>query len=800
MMNTRKLALLLSTSMLVGFAQTAIAQDKPAALEEIVVTARQRSENLMEIPLSITSLSADQIEQAQIRDMTELTKFTPGFNYKNQNTQTGARILPSFRFRGMNAGVGGSLSQLGAVFIDGLYLLGGAQSMTFDDIERVEVIKGPQSAYFGRSTFGGAVNFITRTPSDEFSGRAAASVETRDTYSVNLSAEGPIIADKLLFRVSGTSNQMGAHYKTSDGGDLGRQKTDSGSFQLVFKPTDDLEVRAHYMRSVGDDSEPAIVDLNASRPEINGNPAECIRGTLPYWCGQLPRLGDTGVPGSIIDVSSSFVTPAFARSNSPNIIADILNNNQANPLTRTDFALHGRVPNIDHMGLKSEFDRFAGSVDYNFLDGYTFHAAGADSTSRVMSVATLLKDGSAVAITPALFENTEGEVRISSPENERLTWLVGANTFSQKELGAPGSGFIVKVDTANNVVYSAPQFYGSQGKVSYWGVFGGLHYDILDNLSLDLEGRYQRDKVTNSFGSPSAQTVTTKGFAPRAILSYHPVQDMTLYASWSRGINPGFANTQTALLSPALQASVRSDPGYVDSIGKETLDNYEIGIKQQVDWFRYSVAAYYAEWKNLKNQIFYFCPGAVCGPGFFAPLVGVYTARSGTLKGIEGEFNAAITDQWTADLTFEILKSQFDSFSSPTAFAATGRTSGTDLKIFEYPVASGALASTYKAPISDNFDWFVRGELTYTGKTYADEFNQSWVGDYFTANLRMGLQGEGKRIEIYGTNLFNQDQWVAGRRGSAQLDPRPAIATQYPTAWMTPARKQAFGIRASYDF
>jgi iron complex outermembrane receptor protein len=800
MTKMKKLALLLTTAA-IGHSEYAFAQDKtPLALEEIVVTARQRSEKLMEIPLSITSLSADQIEQAQIRDMTELTKFTPGFNFKNQNTQTGARVLPSYRFRGMNAGVGGSLSQLGAVFIDGLYLLGGAQALTFDDIERIEVIKGPQSAYFGRSTFGGAVNFITRQPGNDFSGRAALSVETRDSRSASLSFEGPVIEDRLFFRVSGTSNQMGAHYKTSDGGELGRQRTDSGSVQLIAKPNDNLEIRAHYLRSEGDDSSPAIVDLNASRPDIQGNPAECTRGTLPFWCGQLPKLGDVGVPSSIIDTTTNFVTPAFARSNSPNIISDILNNNQANPLSRTDFALHDRLPNIDHMGLESEFDRYALSVDYDFADGYTFHVAGQDSTSRLISVSSLLKDGASVFIIPAVFENKEGEVRVSSPENEKFTWLAGANVFEQKELGSPAAGNGVRVDAANNVVYSAPQFYGSQGKVSYWGVFGGLHYEIVDKLSLDVEGRYQRDRVTNSFDSPSAQSATFKAFAPRVILSYKGFEGTTLYASWSRGVNPGFVNSQTALLSTALQTQVRADPGYVDRVGKETLDNYEIGIKQQLDFMRYSVSAYYADWKNLKNQIFYFCPGLQCGPGFFAPLVGIFTARSGTLKGIEGEFNVAVTDELSADLTFEVIDSQFDSFSSPTAAAATGRTSGTDLKVFEYPVASGAFASTYRAPLVENYDWYVRAEVTYTGKTYTDEFNQSWVGDYFTANARIGISGDGKRLEIYGTNLFNQDQWVAGRRGSTQLDPRPAFATQYPTAFLTPARKQAFGVRASYEF
>src|SRR6185436_3898877 len=127
--------------------------------------------------------------QAQLKDMQDLTKFTPGFSYRQMNIQSGGRLLPSYRFRGMNAGAGGSLSQLGAVFIDGLYLLGGAQSITFDDVERIEVIKGPQSAYFGRSTFGGAINFITKEPKNEWSARISSSIESYGGNTFGIAGE-----------------------------------------------------------------------------------------------------------------------------------------------------------------------------------------------------------------------------------------------------------------------------------------------------------------------------------------------------------------------------------------------------------------------------------------------------------------------------------------------------------------------------------------------------------------------------------------------------------------------------------
>lgn len=93
---------------------------------------------------------------------------------------------------------------------------------------------------------------------------------------------------------------------------------------------------------------------------------------------------------------------------------------------------------------------------------------------------------------------------------------------------------------------------------------------------------------------------------------------------------------------------------------------------------------------------------------------------------------------------------------------------------------------------------YLRGDLTYTGKTYVDEINQAWVGDWFNLNARAGIETDGSRIEAYVTNLLQNKQWVSGRRGSS-VNPRQPGPLQ-PTAFVQPPRKRAFGVRASYDF
>ena len=256
----------------------------------------------------------------------------------------------------MNTGTNGATQQLGAIFVDGLYLFGSAQSLTMEDIERVEVIKGPQNAFFGRATFGGAVNFITREPSDEFSGPFSATAESRDSYNAALSVEGPV-NDWLSFRLSGSYNRVGGHYKTSDGGKLGQQETNVISGQFVATPGEGARIRVRHTCSWDSDGQQLVVNLNASDPLIEGNPAECLTGTLPFWCGQLPKLGDPGVPLAVLDIATKLPGSPFVNSTNPNLVADILAKNTSNPLVTIGFPLQDRLPSLSKPGLENRFHR-----------------------------------------------------------------------------------------------------------------------------------------------------------------------------------------------------------------------------------------------------------------------------------------------------------------------------------------------------------------------------------------------------------------------------------------------------------
>jgi iron complex outermembrane recepter protein len=209
-----------SLALTFGLSEVALAQT--LALEEIVVTARKREESLQEIPLAISVFSADDIDRSGFKGLEELSLQVAGLQYIDQGGQRPGRFNPAIRFRGMNVNSNIPTFQLGALFVDGIYVLGSTHSIPLDDLERVEVIKGPQAAYFGRNTFGGAVNYITKNPStEEFSGKIQASGATYNEFDVSGSIEGPLVEGKVAARIGARLYSRGGMWTASDGGDLG---------------------------------------------------------------------------------------------------------------------------------------------------------------------------------------------------------------------------------------------------------------------------------------------------------------------------------------------------------------------------------------------------------------------------------------------------------------------------------------------------------------------------------------------------------------------------------------------------
>ncbi len=192
------------------------AQNTAAGLEEVTVTARKRDEKLLDIPLTISVLTAKSIDEKGIRELNQVVDFTPGFFYGGPSVGSNSRNNRRLLIRGMQFNTDVQTKQGATLFIDGAPVLG-AEIGRLSAIERIEVVKGPQSAYYGRSTFSGAINVITRNPGSEWQRTVRAEAASYGTTDLGFSIEGPILGDRLTFRFDASNYRTKGQYDNAGG-------------------------------------------------------------------------------------------------------------------------------------------------------------------------------------------------------------------------------------------------------------------------------------------------------------------------------------------------------------------------------------------------------------------------------------------------------------------------------------------------------------------------------------------------------------------------------------------------------
>ncbi|HPF28433.1 MAG TPA: Plug domain-containing protein, partial [Steroidobacteraceae bacterium] len=188
---------LLAVAVIVLPSGQALAQGSAAAagvLEEIVVTARKRTEALQDVPISITAFSADAIERRGIESVYDIAKLTPNLSFN----QTYGRVFDRPVIRGMSQLLG---ERTVSFVVDGVYIAGNITGADLDDIETVEVLKGPQAANFGRASLAGVISYRTTKPSNVFKGRTSVSVGDDGYKEISANITGPLMGETLTYKL-----------------------------------------------------------------------------------------------------------------------------------------------------------------------------------------------------------------------------------------------------------------------------------------------------------------------------------------------------------------------------------------------------------------------------------------------------------------------------------------------------------------------------------------------------------------------------------------------------------------------
>ena len=801
------------------------------ALEEIVVTARKRDESLLEIPTAVSVFGFEEMDRRGFFGLESVSDFTAGMYFSNQGGQIPGRYNEAVRFRGLDTNQSAPSQQIATVFVDGTYFPGGLQGMDFSNIERVEVIKGPQSATFGRSTFAGAVNLITKTPGFEYNGRVSAMIAEYGKYDASFAHEGPVIDEKLAYRVSVRQYGTDGQYRSNaDGGRLGEERTTSLQGTLYFAPTENFSGRLRAIVARDRDGPPAAAffggpgslagtgGANAGTNCFEVRPEERANGAVAdYYCGELPT--DVNIE-DFIGVNTT-VTP-FAR--------DAFAAPTYTPVsTGIELPKVPGVPTVNSPGLARDLENYALNLDYTFdndglLNEYLLSSLTGYNDTRASWVrdTDLTSFDASMSQDPSLYESWSQEVRLTSPEERRFRWSLGLSYFEADyvrhgSLGMSVSGLDAACTLVMGVCLPPPNVGGfttfpKEGGETK-GVFGSMSFDFTERLTMDFEWRYQDDEITQDDRTTPGLDFSDSftAFLPRVTLSYHPVDNSTVWGTYSEGNMPGFFNNEFVDLSPTEQQAVRDQVGEVSLFNdEETLTNYEVGWKQTLFGGRlyYSLVAYRMEWDDLKTRQ---SVPIILDDGTQRALNVQFNAGNATFKGVEFEGGFSIGDHFSGQFTFEkvdgkygLLQCSFSPFQRPqfpgNTFGPRDCSGNTPAR---YPDSSASFGLAWTDDIGSSGLWsyFIRGDGTYMGKAFSEEANFGWYGKFWRFNLRGGFENdEGLRIEGFVENLFDDDHYLSAARWS---DFSTGISFGFLTNQgiaITPAYKRTMGLKVVYEF
>lgn len=767
------------TALLLGAesnAQSAMVIDDSERVEEVVVTARKRDEALSEVPVAVTSFSESNITSIGLRNLEDISVFTPGLHFSKQGDQLGGRSETVVRFRGMSINDISPVRQLASVFEDGIFVSGGAASISLDDVERVEVIKGPQSAYFGRSTFGGAVNFITKKPSlTEMGGEARLTLAENNEYDGSIALEVPLIAEKLAARVTGrVYSTDGAFRSAVDGHELGAEKTKSVALTLLAAPHEDLELKVRYFHSEDDDGLSPTFALGP--PYYNCGPF--FEGGKRFICGEVPVVRD-------IELNSRLVGTA----------RDVFINNSVGSPTIASSPLP-----MDHLGLAREVSRLSFAGDWSIGDTpYTVSMAAAKNSMKQMRMTDTDHTGQMVWVESNFQDSEDSAVELRlAYSGARMSWMAGVSSFSLDHRAPTGAtvGWLFPNSFAPDGFFFDQTV--SLTQVETLGFFGSFNYSITDTVNISVEGRYQEDKISETAPLVSLSKSFTN-FLPRLILQWRPGDDTNLYLTYAEGNMPGNFNGNILQFDETQRQQIFAQTGATEFIDEGQLENFEIGLKQFFNDRRVFVAAaaYYMEWMNQQNRTFAIVDDPASPVGFRNVPIVVSTAQT-NLWGLELESTWSITDKWRISAAYNWAASEIQKFICQLCVSVLGTTDVSGNKLARFPEHSGVLSVDYQDHLVGGWDWFARSDAIYTGNAWEEVFNLAESPEYWVVNLRTGVESRNWRLEAFVLNAFD-DHHYTGIARSADFTKGNFDISDY-VAVVTPGQPRQFGVRALWRF
>jgi iron complex outermembrane recepter protein len=746
-----------------------------ARLEEIVVTAERRAENLQDTPISVVSLSETMLESRNVNNVQELQNFLPNVSIGGSIPAGGS--APDFSIRGVGQTSARASNERGVgLYIDDIYYPRATGSLlSLGDVQRVEVLRGPQGTLFGRNNTGGAIRYFRNPPSDKLEFEGKVTVGSNERRDLSLLANIPL-GEKAAFRgqlatfnKEGFVDVIGTNRKLGDQEELGVRAA------LRFEPTDNI-----------------TIDLSAaySRSENSGDP------TVVFGTG---NAGPSVAPYSLFltrqgQAPVTFNDPRWVSPDGRSVYSRCILDRV--PLVAANFGpspaqLSGAVApgTFCDEFREGESVFLTASLEWRLSDNLTFRSLSGFNDGEDNDEGDYGLFGASTNRVRNTMRSFSQEFQLTGAY-ERLDWVAGLYYFNEtptelivnRQLaivaGVPSccTGFDRLVDLDTTSV----------------ALFAQATYDITDRLSLTAGLRHTWDEK-------SAVITKTGSYAPfiaipdrtqsasdewqaldgRLTVDYKWTDNVMTYATLSRGFKSGGFNGEIALVNG--RATVEPfDPEYVT--------NYEVGVRSELfdRRLRANVTAFFMQFEDTVIQNVEFVGGSV--------QTRFLNAGAADITGFEGEFVLAVAEglSLAANIGHTSLEYQSLGVDSPLFFPNSCAPPRTLERcqaqtLARTPEWTYTLGVDYRRPM---FDGDLHFSLNYA---YKDEqfsgnstSNSIVLDDYAIANVRLQFNSSSFwQVAVFGSNITDEDYYTAGIDGRAANSPLGSLSKSVgsPREW-----------------
>jgi iron complex outermembrane receptor protein len=695
---------------------TAVAQGA-SVIEEITVTARKREENLQDVAMSVSAMGQQEIEANFATDLRDLVYISPNTLLDDTNQGPGGVAAAYIRGIGVSE-VEKNFDPAVGVVVDGIFRGTMTGSITRAiDLERAEVLRGPQGTLFGRNTIGGVINLQRSKPTMNLGGKVRAGYgdyERAVLDGIVNFGNGESFGVKL----SGAYHEQGEGYYTNvnTGRKDGQYEYTAGGVNLLWAPTDGLELEWT--------SQIERTDQDSNQLLNNGQPGQVFCDGFG-WCSPDTKTPVSGDRLAVLQTYDGYTWP-FGEADSPDF--------EHNGLSPYDSSFDADTHQLEVRWDINEDYR----IDY--IGGYW------ETEEKVITDWDGVTDLLFHTDRPAEYEQLTNELRLTYDAGGRLAYTVGAYVWdSEYEIRllswiAGGPGLFLELPQTTN-----------QDSDSYALFFEG-DYRFGEQWTVTLGGRWTEDEKT----SQQAGVVNTSAkadwseFTPKAALKFQINDASMVYGLYSRGYRAGGFNGRVDSLETA---TVPYDP--------ETVDNFELGYRSE--WLErrliFNATAFYMDYKDKQEEIQQ--PSATSGTGQVTRVVNAATA---TISGAEFELNWLATEGLMIRTNLGLLDAEYDDFI--VDLGTPGNPMPTDFSSLEFRRAPEITFS-----LSGDYDWQIGpgSALLHAGLRYLDEHevdfankpelhndSQTLVDVSATYNLNSWY------ASVYGRNLTDEDGYQIG--------------------------------------